>query len=312
MKAVLVVNPNATATTFRTRDVLTAALSSDLRVETLETKGRGHAIELAARAAEHGVDLVVALGGDGTVNEVVNGLLDGGVRPDLPALAVVPGGSTNVFARALGLPPNAVEATGQLLEALTEGRSRRIGLGLATSAGADPRYFTFAAGLGIDAAVVERVEQKRAKGKRSTHSLYLRSTLNRFYLGTGRHHAPLQLSAPSLMEPRDVFAALICNTDPWTFLGNRPVRPCPEASFETGIDVLALPRLSTAAALRASSGFLRAEPTPSPRAVLLHDQPELTVTALRGPLPFQVDGDALGERDAVTITSVPAALRVVA
>jgi diacylglycerol kinase family enzyme len=312
MNAVLVVNPNATATTFRTRDVLTAALSSDLRVETHETKGRGHAIELAARAAEHGADLVVALGGDGTVNEVVNGLLDGGVRADLPALAVVPGGSTNVFARAIGLPAQAVEATGQLLEALTEGRSRRIGLGLADSPGQEPRYFTFAAGLGIDAAVVERVEQKRAKGKRSTHSLYLRSTLNRFYFGTGRRRPPLQLRAPSLMQPRDVFAALVCNTDPWTFLGNRPVRPCPEASFETGIDVLALPKLSTATALRVSSRFLQPDPEPSSSALLLHDQPEVTIAALRGPLPFQVDGDALGDREQVTISAVASALRVIA
>ena len=307
MRAVLVVNPHATATTYRMRDVLTAALSSDLQVDIRETKGRGHAVELAAQAATHGVDLVVALGGDGTVNEVVNGLLDGGVRPDLPALAVVPGGSTNVFSRALGLPAGAVEATGQLLEALQEGRSRRIGLGIA-----DGRYFTFAAGLGIDAAVVQRVEQKRAKGKRSTHALYVRSALNRFFFGTGRRHAPMQLSAPCLMQPRDVFAALICNTDPWTFLGHRPVRPCPEASFDLGIDVLALPRLSTITALRASSRFLVSDPAPSSKALLLHDQPEITVTALHEPLPFQVDGDALGERSSVTIRSVPAALRVIA
>src|SRR5450631_91568 len=167
MRAVLVVNPNATATTLRTRDVLAAALSSDLRVDSQETKGRGHAIELATQAVETGADLVVALGGDGTVNEVVNGILSEGVRPGLPDLAVVPGGSTNVFARALGMPASAVEATGQILEALREGRSRRIGLGKANE-----RWFTFCAGLGIDAAVVERVEQKRAKGKRSTHSLY--------------------------------------------------------------------------------------------------------------------------------------------
>src|ERR1700743_1264824 len=167
MRAVLVVNPRATATTMRTRDVLAAALSSDLRVDTLETKGRGHAVELAAQAVETGADLVVALGGDGTINEVVNGILSQGVRPGLPDLAVVPGGSTNVFARALGMPSSAVEATGQILEALREGRSRRIGLGKAND-----RWFTFCAGLGIDAAAVERVERKRAKGKRSTHSLY--------------------------------------------------------------------------------------------------------------------------------------------
>ena len=307
MRAVLVVNPNATATTLRTRDVLAAALSSDLRVDVFQTKGRGHAIELATQAVETGCDVVVALGGDGTVNEIVNGMLSDGVHPDLPALAVVPGGSANVFARALGLPSSAVEATGQILEALGEGRTRRVGLGKA-----DDRYFTFCAGLGIDAAAVERVEAKRAKGKRSTHSLYVRSTVNRFYLGTSRHKPPLRLHAPSLMEPRDVFAALVCNTNPWTYFGDHPVRPCPDASFDLGLDVLALTKLSTAAALRAAGRFFREDSTPrSKSALLLHDQPELTIEAIGKPLPFQVDGDALGPRARVRITSVPGALRVV-
>jgi diacylglycerol kinase family enzyme len=309
MRAVLIVNPNATATTFRTRDVLASALSSDLRVDTFQTKGRGHAIELAAQAVETGADLVVALGGDGTVNEVVNGLLAGGSRPGLPDLAVVPGGSTNVFARALGLPVGAVEATGQILEALREGRSRRIGLGRA-----DDRYFTFCAGLGIDAAAVERVEAKRAKGKRSTHSLYLRSTVNRFYFGTqrSRRHPPLRLTAPGLLEPRDVFVALVCNSDPWTYLGNRPVRVAPEASFDLGLDVLALTRLSTPAVLRAAGRFFREDPQPRGKVpILLHDQPELTLEAIDGELPFQVDGDALPHRSKVHLTSVPNALRVV-
>lgn len=306
MKAVLVVNPRATATTMRTRDVLAAALSSDLRVETLETKGRGHAIELAAQAVENGADLVVALGGDGTINEVVNGLLSEGLRPGLPSLAVVPGGSTNVFARALGMSPNAVEATGQILEALREGRSRRVGLSRA-----DDRWFTFAAGLGIDAAVVERVEAKRAKGKRSTHGLYVRSAVNRFYLATGRRKPGLRLTAPDLEEPSEVFAALVCNTDPWTYFGDRPVRPTPDASFDLGLDVLALPKMSTVSTLRAARRFFAKDPHPHGKAFIVHNQPELTIETIDGPLPFQVDGDALGTRERVHFTAVPHALRVV-
>jgi diacylglycerol kinase family enzyme len=307
MRAVLVVNPNATATTLRTRDVLAAALSSDLRVDTHETKGRGHAIELATQAVETGADLVVALGGDGTVNEVVNGILSQGVRPGLPDLAVVPGGSTNVFARALGMPASAVEATGQILEALREGRSRRIGLGKAND-----RWFTFCAGLGIDAAVVERVESKRAKGKRSTHSLYVRSAVNRFYVATSRRKPPLRLTAPGLPEPREVYVALVCNTDPWTFLGERPVRPCPDASFDLGLDVLALSRMSTLATLRAAGRFFAKDSHPHSRnALLLHDQAEFVIESTGGPLPFQVDGDALDHREKLVLTSVPAALRVI-
>ncbi|HEX4016359.1 MAG TPA: diacylglycerol kinase family protein [Frankiaceae bacterium] len=307
MRAVLVVNPRATATTLRTRDVLAAALSSDLRVDSHETKGRGHAIELATQAVETGADLVVALGGDGTVNEVVNGILSEGVRPGLPDLAVVPGGSTNVFARALGMPASAVEATGQILEALREGRSRRIGLGKAND-----RWFTFCAGLGIDAAAVARVEDKRAKGKRSTHSLYVRSAVNRFYLGSSRRTPPMRLRAPSLLDSRDVYLALVCNTDPWTFFGDRPVRPCPDASFDLGLDIFALSRMSTASTLRSAGRFFAKDPHPhSKNALLLHDQAELVLEATEGPLPFQVDGDALGDREKLVLTSVPAALRVI-
>ncbi len=225
-----------------------------------------------------------------------------------PALAVVPGGSTNVFARALGMSPNPVEATGQILEALKEGRSRRIGLSLA-----DDRWFTFAAGLGIDAAVVERVEAKRAKGKRSTHGLYVRSAVNRFYLATGRRHPGLRLTAPDLEEPQDVFAALVCNTDPWTYFGDRPVRPTPDASFDLGMDVLALPKMSTVSTLRAARRFFAKDPHPhGGKAFIVHNQAELTIEALDGPLPLQVDGDALGTRERVHFTSVPNALRVIA
>ncbi|MFV2120269.1 acylglycerol kinase family protein, partial [Streptomyces sp. Act-28] len=131
MRALLVSNPAATTTSARTRDVLVHALASEMKLDAVTTEYRGHARDLARQAVEAGnVDLVVALGGDGTVNEVVNGLLHRGPAPDrLPRLAVVPGGSTNVFARALGLPNDAVEATGALLDALRERRSRTVGLG---------------------------------------------------------------------------------------------------------------------------------------------------------------------------------------
>ncbi|GAA2927256.1 hypothetical protein GCM10020221_24030 [Streptomyces thioluteus] len=162
MRALLVVNPSATTTSARTRDVLVHALASDLKLEVATTEYRGHARDLARAAAESGnTELVVALGGDGTVNEVVNGLLHRGPDPEgLPRLAVVPGGSTNVFARALGLPNEPVEATGALLDALRDGTGRTIGLGHAGGTpgtedeGAPGRWFTFCAGFGFDAGVV--------------------------------------------------------------------------------------------------------------------------------------------------------------
>lgn len=146
MRALLVVNPKATTTSGRTRDVLIHALRSDLKLEVAQTEYRGHARDLAREAVEDGaVDLVVALGGDGTVNEVVNGLLTHGPGEKVPRLAVVPGGSTNVFARALGLPNDPVEATGALLNALDQRRERPIGLGKAMTEGLPDRWFTFTA-----------------------------------------------------------------------------------------------------------------------------------------------------------------------
>src|SRR5262249_39562665 len=152
-----------TTTSERGRDMLVRALRSEVDLTVEHTRRRGHASDLAHRAAQEGLDLVVTLGGDGTVNEVVNGLLRAGPRPGLPALAVVPGGSTNVFARAIGLPRDWAEATGAILDAVHRGRTRTIGLGRA-----DGRYFTFCAGLGLDAEVVRRVERARLRGKSST------------------------------------------------------------------------------------------------------------------------------------------------
>ncbi|CAM5272305.1 lipid kinase YegS [Streptomyces hirsutus] len=184
MRALLVVNPAATTTSARTRDVLIHALASEMKLEAVTTEYRGHARDLGRQAAESDdIDLVVALGGDGTVNEVVNGLLHAGPDPEhLPGLAVVPGGSTNVFARALDLPNHPVEATGALLDALREGRERTVGLGLTSAPGTDdegvpPRWFTFNAGLGFDAGVVGRVEQHRERGRKSTHALYMRQVV---------------------------------------------------------------------------------------------------------------------------------------
>src|SRR3954454_17588428 len=136
MRALVVVNPAATATTAKGRDVLVRALASELKVDVAETGHRGHGRELGARAVADGVDVVVTLGGDVTVNEVVNGLLEHGPAPHLPILAVVPGGSTNVFSRALGCSRDPIEATAEILDALRGGRTRLVSLGTASASGA--------------------------------------------------------------------------------------------------------------------------------------------------------------------------------
>ncbi|MFF5445077.1 diacylglycerol/lipid kinase family protein [Streptomyces sp. NPDC012888] len=321
MRALLVANPAATTTSARTRDVLTHALASEMKLEAVTTEYRGHARDLGRKAAEsRDVELVVALGGDGTVNEVVNGLLHAGPDPDrLPGLAVVPGGSTNVFARALGLPNDAVEATGALLDALRERRERTVGLGLAAGApgtedeAVPSRWFTFCAGLGFDAGVVGRVEQQRERGKRSTHGLYVRQMLRQFMEDPHRRHGTVTLERPGAEPVTDLVMSIVCNTSPWTYLGNRPLYASPAASFDTALDVLALSRLSTSAVARYATQLLTSTPERGPQgkhAVSLHDLTDFTLHS-KVPLPFQMDGDHLGLRTSVRFTGVRRALRVI-
>ncbi|MEV8035407.1 diacylglycerol/lipid kinase family protein [Streptomyces sp. NPDC002742] len=321
MRALLVVNPAATTTSARTRDVLIHALASEMKLEVVTTEYRGHARDLGRQAADSDdIDLVVALGGDGTVNEVVNGLLHRGPDPQrLPRLAVVPGGSTNVFARALGLPNDAVEATGALLDALREERERTVGLGLAAGTpgtedeSVPSRWFTFCAGLGFDAGVVGRVEQQRELGRRSTHALYLRQVARQFWDEPHRRHGMITLERPGAAPVTDLVLSIICNTSPWTFLGNRPVYATPKASFDTGLDVLALSRMSTASAARYATQLLTSSPERGPQgkhAVTLHDLTDFTLHS-KVPLPLQMDGDHLGLRTSVTFTGVRRALRVI-
>lgn len=318
MRALLVVNHRATTTSRRSRDVLVRALGSELQIETGYTAHRGHATALAQRAAESGTDLVAVHAGDGTVNEIVNGLMAvGATAADRPALAVVPGGSTNVFARALGLPRDWAEAAGILLEALRESRSRTIGLGLA-----DDRYFTFCAGLGLDAAVVRRVEQARLRGRVSTPGLYVRSTAGQLLRHRDRHWPTITLehtledtledAAGDAPERTEQLAAVVVqNTAPWTYLGDRPIDPNPDASFDLGLDVLAVRALRVPTAARTFSQMLVRGQAPHGKQVLRwHDLSGLSLHA-SSPLPFQLDGDYLGERQKVQLTAVPQAIRVV-
>lgn len=300
-------NPKATTTTQKGRDVLARALRSDLEVEVAETRNRGHAAALACRAAREGTELVVALGGDGTVNEVVNGLLTDGPREGLPTLAVVPGGSTNVFARTLGIPNNPVEATGEILDALRTGRRRRIGLGRAND-----RWFTFTAGFGFDAEVIHRIERRRRRGSNLTHAQYVRAAVTHFYAGTDRRHPAITMERPGEEPLPGIFFAIVSNTSPWTYLGSRPVQPTPEASFDTGLDIFAPRRMGTVRTLRHVSQVLRQKSHPHGRHLThMHDLAEFTLVAER-PTAFEVDGDYLGERERVEFTATPQVLDVLA
>ena len=176
MRGLLIVNPQATTTTGNSADLAIRSLAGLVDLDVEHTRYRGHARELAAAARG---ELVIVLGGDGAVNEAVNGIMarSPGQAPgpapeqdEAPLLAVRPGGGGNVFAQALGLPANPAAAIAKLTGVIKEGRYRTIGLGLAGD-----RYFTFSAGLGMDAEVVREVERQRASGHRESPALFLRT-----------------------------------------------------------------------------------------------------------------------------------------
>ncbi|HUZ23104.1 MAG TPA: diacylglycerol kinase family protein [Streptosporangiaceae bacterium] len=315
MRALLIVNPHATSTTRLRRDVIAHALASAVDLEIVETRYRGHGTRLARAAVPEGYGLVITLGGDGTVNEVVNGLLGRppaapgppAAPPALPALAALPGGSANVFVRALGLSPDPVDATGQILEALTAGRCASIGVGLA-----DDRYFVFNSGMGIDAEVVRAVEGRRAHGRSVSPALYLRMATRQFYRLTDRRQPAVTLEYSGRAADDPLLWCTVSNTSPWTYLGSRPVSTNPQASFDTGLDVFGMRSLGTVRTLATLRQMLsrRDEPPRGRGIVACHDLPELTLRASR-PVAFQIDGEYMGEREQVTFRAVPDALRVV-
>src|SRR6478752_6097967 len=214
VRAVLIVNPNATSTTPAGRDLLAHALESRVELDVVHTDHRGHAIEIGRDATRDGIDVVIVHGGDGTVNEVVNGILGecGSGAPDRsgPAVGVVPGGSANVFARALGISPDPIVATNQVVDLLGAYRDgtpwRRIGL-----MDCGERWAVFTAGMGVDGAVVAAVEAQREKGRKVTASRYIRVAIHQM-LASARKEPVLTLHMPGREPVSEVHFAFVSNS----------------------------------------------------------------------------------------------------
>ncbi|KRE33723.1 diacylglycerol kinase [Mycobacterium sp. Soil538] len=311
MRAVLIVNPNATSTTPAGRDLLAHALESRTRLTVVHTDHRGHAIEIAGDAARRGVDVLIVHGGDGTVNEVVNGVLEElGPSNAGPAVGVVPGGSANVFARALGISPDPLQATNQLVDLLSEFRRtrswRRIGL-----MDCKERWAVFTAGMGVDGDVVAAVEEQRAKGRKVTASRYIRVAI-REVLASARAEPTLTLHLPDRDPVTGVHFAFVSNSSPWTYANARPVWTNPDTTFETGLGVFA----TTSMNVWANLGLVRQMLSRNPRLDARHlvrddDLAWLKVTSDR-PVACQIDGDFIGPRENMEFVAVPDALGVVA
>jgi diacylglycerol kinase family enzyme len=285
----------------------------DLDVE--RTQYRGHARELAAATR---AELIIVLGGDGSINEVVNGVMDirgqdgagpggDGSTGGPPLIAVIPGGGANVLARALGLPVDAAAAIRRVREVIAAGRYRTIGLGLAGD-----RYFTFSAGLGMDAETVREVERLRAAGRRESTPLFLRTMMRQYY-STDRRRPALTLERDGQPPISDLFLTIITNRSPWTYFRDRPLLPVPNPDFNSGLDVLALRRirLTTIFSAVGQMLYIRSRPPRGRDMSSVLGSESLTVRSAR-PIAFQVDGEYLGETKAVKFQFVPHALRVVA
>jgi diacylglycerol kinase family enzyme len=312
VRGILIVNPNATSMSRTVCELTVRSLAGlvDVRVE--QTKYRGHARELAAAACG---ELVIVLGGDGSINEVVNGVMsrgsdegDGSEGSEPPLIAVIPGGGGNVFAQALGLPPDAAAAIRRVREVIEAHSYRTIGLGLAGD-----RYFTFSAGLGMDAEVVLEVDRLRAAGRRESASLFLRTMVRHYFRGTDRRVPTLTVERDGQPPLTDLFLTIITNRAPWTYFRTRPVLPVPHPDFNSGLDLLALRRvrLNTIFYVVMQMLWIRRRPPRARDVLAVHGAESLTVRSSR-PIAFQVDGEYLGEIEAIKFEFVPHALRVAA
>lgn len=315
VRAVLIVNPNATSTTPAGRDLVAHALESRTELVVTQTDHRGHATEIAEAAKRDGTDVIIVHGGDGTVNEVVNGLL-GTPGPDrpapetLPAVAVVPGGSANVFARALGISPDPIAATNQLIDLLGAHRRggpwRRIGLMDCVE-----RWAVFTAGMGVDGDVVAAVEAQRARGRKVTAGRYIRIAV-REMLGSARDEPLLTVRLPDRDPISGVHFAFVSNASPWTYANTRPVWTNPDTTFENGLGIFAVTSMNIVANLLVVRRMLATDATIKGKHLIREDDVAWVRITSAGPIACQVDGDFLGMRDDMTFTAVPEALAVVA
>ncbi|MEO7443605.1 MAG: diacylglycerol kinase family protein [Acidimicrobiales bacterium] len=294
----MIVNPAATSVGDQFRSSVVDALAGDHDVTVAETAARGDATALAARAAADGAEVVVSLGGDGTANETANGLAG-----STTALAALPGGSTNVFPRTIGFPNDPAKATECLRAALIAGSRRRVGLG---SAGG--RRFLFHVGVGFDARVIELVD-RHGWAKHTVGPLAFAGAGLAIWLAR-RDHPVFTVDTGS--ETIDGRFAIVLKTDPYTFLGPRPLTMAPEAGLGRPLAVVVLRDLGAATLLGSLCSALqdgrRLRELPG---VALRTGLERVVVTAAHPVGHQADGEFLGETADLLVVHEPDCLDLV-
>jgi diacylglycerol kinase family enzyme len=300
-RVLLIVNPVARTVSKPTLAVIEKALSADFALEVTETKERGHASEIAAQAVEDGMDLVVVFSGDGTINEVVNA-----VAGTPTALGVLPGGATNIFVRALGLPTDPVEATGVLIGKALDDDAFKLNLGRA-----DGRYFAVNCGAGVDAAAMHRMDEKFPHTKAKFDRVAFRSVAWELMVGYAGKRPDLMVQVDGGDEVQ-ALSVMVGRTDPYTYYKDHGLRVTPEASLDAGLDVLSVRRLARRSVPRiAWQVFGSARHVQGRDIDYVHDASRVLVSA-EEPFPVQVDGDSLGDHRRLEIELAREALWVVA
>jgi diacylglycerol kinase family enzyme len=306
-RTLLVVNPRATTVSARLKKLVQYALRGRYEVEAVVTEGPNHATELTREAIEQGYDLVVAFGGDGTVNETANGLAGSRIP-----LAILPGGCTNVVCRMLGIPTDIVDATEHLLELAGEPRARAIDLGRVND-----RWFVSSSGLGMDADTTRWVDDRpRVK---SHAGPFFFSVAGAATFGRYLHSAPL-LAFEANGKRSEGVSAVVQNSDPYTFFNERPVRVCEGASIDGGTLSAVVLRSARRRDLPALAWKLLSGRSPVGRhsqALSLTGLSEARAEAMPGadgvarPFSVQVDGDYIGDFSEARFAISPASLLVV-
>ena len=292
MRILLIANPFATNVSPERVEAVAVRLARAGEVLVELTQRPQHATELAAA---FDADALVVYSGDGGYNEVLNGL-----AADAP-VGFLPGGGTSVLSRALGLPHDPVAAAERVAESLVTGRTRRITLGRVNG-----RRFAFAAGIGVDAGAVRRVDElgRREDGRRPGDLAFALAVVR--VLAAERMHIEPKLEVKGFGRAASVFVA---NGAPYTYARGMPVPIAPDADFELGLDLVAPVRIRRRSLVRLAFEIL----TGRGRAGLLyaHDEDEFEVVCDE-PLPLQADGEDLGDVDRAVFEAERGAVAVLA
>lgn len=296
----LIANPRAGSMSVRTRDVIVKALAADFKLDVVDTARRDHAQELSREAVGDGCDVVLALGGDGTVNEVAQGVAQTDV-----ALGILPGGTTNVMARSIGIPADPVEATSFLAARIRSGSTKRINLGRFGE-----RFFLFSCGIGLDAEVVRRVEADPHRYRAGREWRFLKHALTAGATVYRTTSPKMKLTVDG-GEAFETLFAICCNSRPLTFFKKMPMDVCPEAHLDEGLDLFALSkvRLQTIPRIIWSTYVSRSHPRWR-NGRYFHDRSSASFESYE-PLPVQVDGDYIGLHMRGAIELVPSSLDLI-